>query len=71
VVGSGYIAVELSGIFQAFGTETYLACRQDRVLTRFDKEVSVKITELYKKNGMNVLSHTQVAKVEVSPNNPD
>jgi len=30
VVGSGYIGVELAGIFHAFGTETHLSIRRDR-----------------------------------------
>ena len=31
VVGAGYIAVELAGIFNALGAETYICIRYDQV----------------------------------------
>ena len=31
VVGAGYIAVELAGIFNALGAETYICIRFDQV----------------------------------------
>ncbi len=36
VVGSGYIAIELAGVFQALGTDTTLMLRGERVLSHFD-----------------------------------
>ncbi|KAF0714225.1 Aste57867_3940 [Aphanomyces stellatus] len=36
VVGAGYIAVELAGIFNALASETYVFCRRDQVLRTFD-----------------------------------
>lgn len=39
VVGAGYIAVELAGVFNTLGTETHLVIRQDKVLRTFDPMV--------------------------------
>jgi glutathione reductase (NADPH) len=36
VVGAGYIAVELAGVFNTLGTETHLIIRHDQVLRTFD-----------------------------------
>lgn len=36
VVGAGYIAVELAGVFHSLGTETHLMIRHDKVLRTFD-----------------------------------
>lgn len=40
VVGAGYIAVELSGIFKALGTDTHLFVRGQRALRSFDPMIS-------------------------------
>lgn len=36
VVGAGYIAVELAGVFNTLRTETHLIIRKDKVLRNFD-----------------------------------
>ena len=36
VVGAGYIAVELAGVFNTLGTETHLIIRHEKVLRTFD-----------------------------------
>lgn len=36
VVGAGYIAVELAGVFNTLGTETHLVIRHEKVLRTFD-----------------------------------
>ena len=40
VVGAGYIAVELAGVFNTLGTETHLVIRHDQVLRTFDPMLS-------------------------------
>jgi glutathione reductase (NADPH) len=37
VVGSGYVSVELAGVFNALGTETTVLLRKDAVLRSFDR----------------------------------
>lgn len=54
VVGAGYIAVELAGMFNALGTDTRLFIRHDSVLRSFDPVIGETITELYGKHGIDV-----------------
>ena len=66
VVGAGYIGVELSGIFQSFGSETHLVIRGDTVLRSFDEIIQNTITDHYTdKLGVNVIKQSgSVSKVE-------
>jgi len=45
IVGSGYIAVELAGIFQALGSRVTVFARRDRVLRSFDSMLSEALHE--------------------------
>ncbi|EGW32076.1 glutathione reductase [Spathaspora passalidarum NRRL Y-27907] len=70
VVGAGYIGVELSGIFNSFGSETHFIIRGDTVLRSFDDIIQTTITDHYEqKLGINM--HKQsggVVKVEKGDN---
>lgn len=39
IVGGGYIGIEFAGIFQRFGSEVHVVCRQEKPLRGFDEEV--------------------------------
>ena len=67
MLGSGYIAVELAGLFMAFGCETNLVIRRDRVLTNFDAETGTKLTEAMEKNGMKIHKNSGFKKIELVP----
>ncbi|HTT03544.1 MAG TPA: glutathione-disulfide reductase [Steroidobacteraceae bacterium] len=54
VVGSGYIAVELTGIFAALGTQVALAVRGTRVLKDFDAMLGEHSIELMRGDGVEV-----------------
>jgi len=43
IAGSGYVAVELAGIFSGLGSETQVIVRKDRVLRDFDKMLSSEL----------------------------
>ncbi|KAF8655842.1 hypothetical protein AX16_002926 [Volvariella volvacea WC 439] len=64
VVGAGYIAVELAGIFNALGSETHLIIRYDRVLRRFDPTVQETITPWMEKTGVHIHKHSHVTRVD-------
>ena len=64
VVGAGYIAVEMAGILHALGCETKLAVRGDKALRAFDDLMSDTLDSEMKRQGLEVLSNTQLAKVE-------
>lgn len=64
VIGAGYIAVELAGIFHNLGTETHLLVRGDKVLRKFDHDLQDSLTAWMEHTGVNIHKHTDVVKVE-------
>ncbi|WWD04311.1 glutathione-disulfide reductase [Kwoniella europaea PYCC6329] len=64
VVGAGYIAVELAGVFNTLGTETHLIIRHDQVLRTFDPMLSEVLVPYMEKIGMNIHKSSNVKKVE-------
>jgi glutathione reductase (NADPH) len=64
VVGAGYIAVELAGIFHALGSETHLFVRHDKALRKFDAMVRDTLDEEMRKSGMNIHTHVLISGVE-------
>ena len=64
VIGSGYIAVELAGVFQALGTDTTLISRKDLVLRGFDDMIREILTEAMLESGIKKEYHFAVKKLE-------
>lgn len=58
VVGGGYIAVELAGILQALGTETFLVVRGDKAMREFDDLISDTLDEEMQRQGIEILRGT-------------
>ena len=52
-MGSGYIGVELSGIFAAMGSHVTLTGRGNRVLRAFDAEIAKFVQETMTELGVN------------------
>ncbi|MGT2934906.1 glutathione-disulfide reductase [Streptococcus castoreus] len=63
VVGAGYIAVELSGILHALGSETHLVIRYDRPLRRFDRDIVEVLVDEMSANGPYLHTHSEIEKV--------
>eukprot|EP01091_Cochliopodium_minus_P015568 TRINITY_DN557_c0_g1_i1.p1 TRINITY_DN557_c0_g1~~TRINITY_DN557_c0_g1_i1.p1 ORF type:complete len:485 (-),score=161.37 TRINITY_DN557_c0_g1_i1:142-1509(-) len=64
VVGAGYIAVELAGIFHKLGSDTTLAIRQNTFLREFDSMLSETLTVEMEKHNLKIAKNTQgVSKV--------
>ncbi|KAK2460641.1 hypothetical protein APHAL10511_007111 [Amanita phalloides] len=64
VVGAGYIAVELAGIFNALGTETHLIIRGETVLRTFDPTIQESLTPWMEKTGVRIHKQSKVVRVE-------
>ena len=69
VIGAGYIAVELAGIFNTLGTETHLLIRGDTVLRTFDPTIQDVLTPWMEHTGVKLHRQTNVTKVEGEPGN--
>jgi len=52
IAGSGYIAVELAGIFNGLGSETQLIVRKDGVLRSFDNMLSSELATAMRSSGV-------------------
>lgn len=63
VVGGGYIATELAGVFAGLGSQVHLVHRGDILLGGFDKEIASFITEAIA-SYTDLHLHTQVSKIE-------
>lgn len=55
IVGSGYIAVELAGIFAALGSRVSIWCRQDHIMTHFDEDIAIRLQEEMERTGKIVI----------------
>jgi len=64
VVGAGYIAVELAGIFGALGADTSLLIRYDKVLRTFDDMLATAVTDNLEPGGVKLCRHTQISNVK-------
>lgn len=79
VVGAGYIAVELAGVLSAFGTKTILMTRGNRPLRWADHDVTDKLLEHLRADGIqhhggmqiNSVTKNNAGKLVVATNNGD
>jgi glutathione reductase (NADPH) len=64
VVGAGYIAVELAGIFQALGTDTSLFFRGETVMRRgFDPFIVETLMEALQEHGPTLIKKSDIVEV--------
>eukprot|EP00300_Choanocystis_sp_HF-7_P036490 c52344_g1_i1.p1 GENE.c52344_g1_i1~~c52344_g1_i1.p1 ORF type:complete len:486 (-),score=133.03 c52344_g1_i1:61-1518(-) len=66
VVGSGYIAVELAGVFHALGTHVTIFIRREHVLTKFDPMVQNIITKEYEKSGVEIVKGVKIHQIQLA-----
>lgn len=64
VVGSGYIAVEVGGIFAELGSQTTLVVRGETVLKSFDSMVGESTLRIMRESGVTVVTNAWPAAVE-------
>lgn len=64
LVGAGYIAVEMAGMFHHLGSETHLFIRHDKFLRPFDPMIQDKIMEEYERQGIIIHRNSSQTKIE-------
>lgn len=64
VVGSGYIAAELAGVFNALGSQVTMLLRREHLLRPFDAMLREELMDQMQDAGIDILSRTQVHSVE-------
>jgi len=68
VVGAGYIAVELAGVFHALGTDAHLLVRKEKPLRAFDEMLSDTLVEQMEKHGPTLHTHSSPQRIEKHEN---
>jgi len=63
IIGSGYVSVELSGVFAALGARVTVAMRQERVLRSFDEMLSQRLMTAMRADGIELVEHAEVAAI--------
>ncbi|KAJ3158731.1 Glutathione reductase [Geranomyces michiganensis] len=63
LVGGGYIAIELAGIFNALGTDTTLFIRHDEFLRDFDPIIGKTVMETYEAAGIKIIRGSALKSV--------
>ena len=69
VVGSGYIAVELSGMFRALGAEVQMLIRKQHLLRPFDSMIREVLTEEMLSDDIQLHTNTQITEVSKAADN--
>jgi glutathione reductase (NADPH) len=64
LVGSGYVAAELSGVFAALGSRVALFARHDRVLRSFDQMLSSRLMEAMRADGIELVMQAEARALE-------
>ncbi len=63
IIGGGSEAVEFAQIFHRFGIKTTLIQRSQRILTRFDAQVALKLQDILVKEGVEIITNTKLLSV--------
>ncbi|MDH3615683.1 MAG: glutathione-disulfide reductase [Gammaproteobacteria bacterium] len=64
IAGSGYIAVELAGVFNALGSDVQLVVRKDSILRSFDTMLGDELMQAMDKNGIDLETRVIPKSVE-------
>ena len=64
IAGSGYVAVELAGVFNGLGSETRIVVRKDGIVRSFDAMLGAELIEAMRKDGIDVATRVIPAAVE-------
>ena len=52
IAGSGYVAVELAGVFNALGSDTHIVVRKDGVVRSFDSMLGTELVSAMREDGI-------------------
>ena len=66
IVGSGYVAAELSGVFAALGSRVAVFTRHDRVLRSFDTMLSERLMAAMRADGIELVTGAETVALEAA-----
>lgn len=62
--GAGYIGIEFACILSGLGTKVTLVLRSDEILRGFDDDIRKSLRDDMQRNGIHILTHTKIHKIE-------
>jgi pyruvate/2-oxoglutarate dehydrogenase complex dihydrolipoamide dehydrogenase (E3) component len=65
VLGGGYTACELGQFLARMGAKTTMLIRSNHLLTSADDDIGDALTDYYREDGIHVITHAHVTRVEV------
>jgi glutathione reductase (NADPH) len=68
VIGAGFIAVELAGVFQSLGTQVSLVIRGDHALRQFDSMLGTELAKAMTHQGIQLKTNTSPSFIEKNSN---
>ena len=63
IIGGGYIALELGQMFHRFGSQVTILERSPRILSAYEPEVSIALTQVLRDEGIDLVTSAQVERV--------
>jgi len=66
IVGSGAIGVEFGYFYNSMGTKVTIIEFLPRIVPVEDEEISKELEKIFKKNGMEILTNSEVTKIDTS-----
>jgi len=63
VIGGGPIGAEMAQAFARLGSKVHIFDRGEHILSKEDKDVSLVVEKVFKQEGINVLTKTEILKV--------
>lgn len=66
IIGSGYVAAELSGVFAALGARVTVAIRHERMLRSFDEMLSLRLMTAMQADGIEIVDHAEVSAISTA-----
>ena len=64
IAGSGYIAVELAGVFGGLGSDTRILVRKDGIVRSFDAMLGAELEKAMRSNGVDVVTRVVPSALE-------
>lgn len=64
IVGAGYIAIELAGLFASLGSKVAVICRGDNVLQGFDEDLREAVRTAYERRGIQFVFNDTLGRIE-------
>lgn len=65
IVGSGAIGVEFAYVYNSMGTKVTIVEFMPRIVPVEDEDISKELEKIYKKNGVTILTNTEVTGVDI------